>query len=231
VIPIGDAPGYRHRFPVVMLAILATNVLVFFYEVNLGERALQQLFFSAGVVPVEYTQGREVQAPPPYNITWVTLLTSMFLHGGFVHIASNMLYLFVFGDNVEDALGHGTFLAFYLVSGVVASVTHILFNPGSAIPSVGASGAIAGVLAAYLVMFPQAQIRTLLFLGPFFTVTRISALFLIGFWFVSQLLAGVASLGATTEQTSGVAVWAHVGGFVAGFLLTPVLRPRRRSFG
>ena len=230
MIPIGDTPGYRRRFPVVMLAIVAANVLVFLYEVSLGGRALQQLFFSAGVVPVEYTLGREVGPPPPYNVTWLTLITSMFLHGGFLHIASNMLYLFVFGDNVEDAFGHVMFLVFYLVCGVVANATHIVFNAGSAIPSVGASGAIAGVLAAYLVMFPQASIRTLLFLGPFFTVTRVSALFLIGFWFVTQLLTGFASLGVATEQTSGVAVWAHVGGFVAGLVLTPFMRPRRAAF-
>ena len=230
MIPIGDAPGYRRRFPVVMLAILGVNVLVFVYEMSLGDRALQQLFFSAGVVPVEYTRGREVGLPPPYHITWLTLLTSMFLHGGFLHIASNMLYLFVFGDNVEDAFGHGIFLLFYLVCGVVASATHIVLNASSAIPSIGASGAIAGVLAAYLVMFPQASIRTLFFLGPFFTVTRISAVFLIGFWFVTQLLASFASLGAATEQTSGVAVWAHVGGFVAGLVLTPFMRPPRQAF-
>ena len=229
MIPIGDAPGYRRRFPVVMLAILAANVLVFLYEVSLGDRNLQQLFFSAGVVPLEYTRGREIGPPPPYNVTWLTLITSMFLHGGFLHIASNMLYLFVFGDNVEDAFGHLGFLVFYGLSGLIASVTHILFNANSSIPSVGASGAIAGVLAAYLVMFPQASIRTLLFLGPFFTVTRVSALFLIGFWFVTQFLASIASLGATTEQTSGVAVWAHVGGFVGGLLLTPFMRPRREA--
>lgn len=234
VIPLGDSPGVRLRFPWVMLAILLANVGVFVYELGLGERGLQQLFLSAGVIPTEYTTGRNVGPPPPYGVTWTTLFTSMFMHGGFLHIGSNMLYLFVFGDNVEDRFGHLGFLAFYLLSGLAASAAHIALNPGSGVPSVGASGAIAGVLAAYLVMFPSASIRTLLFIGPFFTVTRISALFLIGFWFVTQFLSGIASLGVATEQTGGVAVWAHVGGFVAGLLLTPFFRGRGRaspSFG
>src|SRR5919198_6281156 len=210
-----------------MLAIVAANVLVFLYEVSLGGRALQQLFFSAGVVPVEYTLGREVGPPPPYNVTWLTLITSMFLHGGFLHIASNMLYLFVFGDNVEDAFGHVMFLVFYLVCGIAASVTHILFNASSTIPSVGASGAIAGVLAAYLRLFPSAQVRTLLFIGPFITLPRIPAAFLIVFWFITQLFSGLLSLGATTEQTAGIAVWAHIGGFIAGVVLAQLMTPRR----
>jgi membrane associated rhomboid family serine protease len=229
VIPIGDDPGLRRRFPIVMLTILIVNLIVFVYELSLGDRGLERLFTSAGVIPLEYTVGRDIGLPPPYGVTWTTLVTSMFLHGGFLHIASNMLYLFVFGDNVEDAFGHLQFLAFYVLSGLAASATHIFLNAGSPIPSVGASGAIAGVLAAYLMLFPRASVRTLLFLGPFITVTRISAVFLIGFWFVTQLLSGVASLGAESEQTGGVAVWAHVGGFVAGFVLTPVLRSMRRS--
>jgi membrane associated rhomboid family serine protease len=150
----------------------------------------------------------------------------MFMHGGFLHIASNMLYLWVFGDNVEDRFGHLGFLIFYLAAGVVASLTHIFMNMGSQIPSVGASGAIAGVLGAYLVMFPGASIRTLVFLGPFILLPRISAIFLIGFWFLSQAFAGLASLGATSEQTSGVAVWAHIGGFIAGIVLVPLFRRR-----
>jgi membrane associated rhomboid family serine protease len=137
-----------------------------------------------------------------------------------------MLYLWVFGDNVEDRFGHLGFLIFYLAAGVVASLTHIFMNMGSQIPSVGASGAIAGVLGAYLVMFPGASIRTLVFLGPFILLPRISAIFLIGFWFLSQAFAGLASLGATSEQTSGVAVWAHIGGFIAGIVLVPLFRRR-----
>ena len=152
----------------------------------------------------------------------------MFLHGGFLHIGSNMLFLWIFGDNVEDRLGHGRYLLFYLVCGLGASAAHIYFNWGSRIPSVGASGAIAGVLAGYLLLFPSASIRTLLFLGPFITMTRVPAIIMIGFWFVTQLLAGVASLGQV-EQTSGVAFWAHVGGFVVGLPLVLLLRGPQRQ--
>lgn len=210
--------------PVVMVGILIVNVLVFLYELSLGDRGLERFFYSAGVIPAEFLSGRNIGTPPPGGVIYVTLFTSMFMHGGFLHIASNMLYLWVFGDNVEDQLGHLGFLVFYLACGVVASFTHIFVNAGSQIPSIGASGAIAGVLGAYLVMFPSATIRTLMFLGPFVFLPRISAFFLIGFWFVTQAFAGLASLGATSEQTAGVAVWAHVGGFVAGLGLVWAFR-------
>jgi membrane associated rhomboid family serine protease len=225
MIPIGDDPGRRHRFPFVTLLILAANVLVFVYQLSLGERALERLFYSAAVVPVEFTLGRDIPPPPPFGIGWLPLFTSMFMHGGFLHIASNMLYLFVFGDNVEDRLGHIGYILFYVLCGLAAGLAHVFLNPGSQVPSLGASGAIAGVLAGYLVLFPNAAIRTLVFLGPFITVTRISALFLIGFWFVTQLFSGLASLGPQTEQTGGVAFWAHVGGFVAGLVLVWLFRP------
>jgi membrane associated rhomboid family serine protease len=230
MIPVRDYPGERRSFPWIMLTILVLNVGVFFYEVTLGDQALERLFTSAGVVPVEYTRSLEVPPPPPLGITWVTLITSMFLHGGLLHIASNMLYLFVFGDNVEDRLGHLRFLLFYLLSGIAAGLTHIVFNTGSPIPSVGASGAIAGVLAAYLRLFPSAQVRTLLFIGPFITMPRVSAGLLIVFWFVLQFISGVLSLGATSEQTSGVAVWAHIGGFIAGLVLVQLFPKRTHAY-
>jgi membrane associated rhomboid family serine protease len=227
MIPVRDYPGERHSFPWVMLGIILLNLVAFVFELSLGsERALQGLFQSAGVVPAEFTTGRDVPPPPPFGLAWTTLFTSMFLHGGLLHIGSNMLYLFIFGDNVEDALGHVRFLIFYLLCGILAGITHIVLNAGSAIPSVGASGAIAGVLAAYLRLFPNALVRTLLFIGPFIAVPRISAAILIVFWFVTQFLAGVVSLGADTE-TGGVAVWAHIGGFVAGLVLVELLRPSR----
>lgn len=228
MIPLRDDPGEpRRSFPIVMLGILLLNVLVFVFELGFGSDALDSLFLSAGVVPVEYTRGLEVGPPPPFGITWITLITSMFLHGGFLHIASNMLYLFIFGDNVEDRLGHLRFLLFYFACGIIAGLTHIVVNAGSDVPSVGASGAIAGVLAGYLRLFPHARVRTLVFVGPIIFVPRIAAGFLIVFWFVTQLFAGLTSLGATTDQSSGIAVWAHVGGFVAGLILIQVLRPRR----
>jgi membrane associated rhomboid family serine protease len=228
MIPVKDYPGERRAFPWVMLTILLVNILAFLYELSLGDpNNLDALFSSAGVVPVEFTRGIVV-APPPLGITWTTLITSMFLHGGLLHIASNMLYLFIFGDNVEDRLGHVRFFIFYFVCGIIAGLTHIFVNADSTIPSIGASGAIAGVLAAYLRLFPHAQVRTLIFIGPFIIVPRIAAAFLIVFWFITQFLTGITSLGATTEQTSGVAVWAHVGGFLAGLLLVQVMRPNRQ---
>jgi membrane associated rhomboid family serine protease len=230
MIPVRDDPGEpRRSFPWVMLTILVLNVVAFIFELGVSDTgSLDNLFLSAGVVPVEFTRGLAVGPPPPFGITWTTLFTSMFLHGGFLHIASNLLYLFIFGDNVEDRLGHGRFLIFYFVCGIVAGLTHIAVNAGSNIPSVGASGAIAGVLAAYLVLFPHAQVRTLIFIGPIVLVPRIAAAFLIVFWFATQFLSGITSLGATSEQTSGVAVWAHIGGFIAGLVLVLLLRPRPR---
>jgi membrane associated rhomboid family serine protease len=230
MIPIKDYPGERRSFPWIMLLILVLNILVFAYEMLIGSVAdLDVLFTSAGVVPVEFTRGVEVGAPPPLGVHWTTLFTSMFLHGGLLHIASNMLYLFVFGDNVEDRLGHFRFLIFYLACGVIAGLTHIIVNANSSVPSIGASGAIAGVLAAYLRLFPHAEVRTLLFIGPFIALPRIQAAFLIVFWFITQFLSGVLSLGATSEQTSGVAVWAHIGGFVAGLILVQFMAPARRA--
>jgi membrane associated rhomboid family serine protease len=230
MIPVRDDPGEpRRSFPWVMLTILVLNVLAFVFELGVSDTgALDNLFLSAGVVPVEFTRGLAVGPPPPLGMPWTTLFTSMFLHGGFLHIASNMLYVFIFGDNVEDRLGHGRFLIFYLVCGVAAGLTHIAINAGSSVPSIGASGAIAGVLAAYLRLFPHARVRTLIFIGPIILVPRIAAAFLIIFWFATQFLSGITSLGANTEQTSGVAVWAHVGGFIAGLILVQIMRPKSR---
>jgi membrane associated rhomboid family serine protease len=227
MIPISDDPPIRRSFPIVTLTLIAVNIVVFLYELSMGS-AIDTLFRSAGVTPLEFATGRDIPPPAPGGTIYTTLLTSMFLHGGFLHIGSNMLFLWIFGDNVEDALGHLRYLAFYLVCGLGASAAHIYFNWGSQIPSVGASGAIAGVLAGYVVLFPSASVRTLLFLGPFFTMTRVPAIFMIGFWFVTQLLSGVAALGQV-EQTSGVAFWAHIGGFVVGLPLVLLLRQASRQ--
>lgn len=230
MIPISDDPGLRRLNPIVTMTLLLINVAAFIYQLTLGERALDGLVRSAGVVPLEFATNRDVPPPAPAGYYVTTLLTSMFLHGGLLHIGSNMLFLWVFGDNVEDRLGHARFLLFYLLSGLGASALHIAFNWGSQIPSIGASGAIAGVLAGYLILFPRATIRTLVFLGPFITMTRVPALVLIGFWFLSQVFSGVAALGAASEQTSGVAFWAHVGGFLAGVPLVFLLRQSPRPF-
>lgn len=233
MIPISDMPGRRRRWPVVNFLLILANVYVFFFVEMMqpSQRALEALIQSAGVVPAELLSGRDLGPPAPLGLVYVTLLTSMFLHGGFLHLGGNMLYLWVFGDNVEDAFGHGVYLLFYLICGLVASAVHILVNAGSTVPSIGASGAIAGVLAAYLVLFPHASVRTLLFLGPFIMLPRVSAFFLIGVWFVLQVLSGVASLDVRAEQTSGVAFWAHIGGFIAGLVLVQFFRPRRPVAG
>ncbi len=231
MIPVRDDPGEpRRSFPWVMLTILLVNLVAFVFELGVGDTgSLDNLFLSAGVVPVEFTRGQVVGPPPPLGVPWTTLITSMFLHGGFLHIASNMLYLFIFGDNVEDRLGHLRFLVFYFLCGIAAGLTHIAVNASSDVPSIGASGAIAGVLAAYLRLFPHARVRTLIFVGPIVLVPRIAAAFLIIFWFATQFFTGITSLGATTDQTSGgVAVWAHIGGFIAGLILVQIMRPRAR---
>ena len=226
MIPIGDDPGHRHSFPIIMITLLVINILVFLYELALPEAGLRSFFLRAGVVPVELTTNRDL---PPIGVVppWGTVLTSMFIHGGFLHLIGNMLYLFVFGDNVEDRLGHLPFLIFYLLAGALAALTQVFINPASATPLVGASGAIAGVLGGYLVLFPHARVRTLLFLGPFITMPRLPALLLIGFWIVLQFFNGVASLGVRTAETGGVAYWAHIGGFVAGLVLIFIF-PKRR---
>ncbi len=226
MIPISDRPRAPRLFPLVMLTILAVNILVFlFVNLSLSPRQLQQVFLAYGVVPRELVTGHDLPPPSPHPL-FLTIFTAMFLHGGFLHLASNMLYLWVFGDNVEAAMGHLRFLVFYLLCGLAAAITHILIDPMSTIPAIGASGAIAGVLAAYLRYYPLAGVKTLVFLFPFITVTEISAYLLIGLWFLLQLLSGLAELGGPPGQ-AGVAYWAHIGGFVAGYLLAPAFRRRR----
>lgn len=235
MIPISDA-NRTQRFPFINLSLIAINILVFLYEITLsGSLTLTQntrdliLFFNQwAVVPSEYTGGPSV--PPDVTPVFLTLFTAMFMHGSLLHIGSNMLFLWVFGDNIESNMGHFKYLVFYLLSGVLASVAHIVFNLDSTIPSLGASGAIAGVLGAYLVLFPRAQVRTLLILFIFITMTRISAVVLIGVWILLQFAQGILELGMPRGDTGGVAVWAHIGGFIAGVLLVFVFRGPRKRF-
>jgi membrane associated rhomboid family serine protease len=224
VIPISDDPQ-RRSFPWVTILLILANVAVFVYELGLGTRQLNLFMQSVGVVPFEISTGRDIP-PPDIGPVYLTLFTSMFVHGGFLHIASNMLYLWVFGDNIEDAFGTVGFLGMYLASGVAGGLAQVLSSPMSEIPSVGASGAIAGVLGAYIILFPHARVRTLLFLGPVLLFPRIAAVFLIGFWFLTQLMSGLAALEVTTEQTGGIAFWAHIGGFVAGLVIALLFKPR-----
>lgn len=214
--PIGDTEVRGRGAPVVTIALVIINTVIFLYEFILSQPALEALFNQYAVIPAN------IQAGAYYY----TLFTAMFLHGGWMHLIGNMLFLWVFGDNVEAVLGHIGYLLFYLVGGLVANLAHVYMSLGSTIPSLGASGAIAAVLGAYIVMFPRSQVRVLIFTGFGLGVTRIAALFFLGIWIVTQLFNGVASLGVPTSQTSGVAVWAHVGGFLLGLVVGIFLRSR-----
>ena len=233
MIPIKDYAGPRRRLPWITWGLIAVNVVVFLYQVSLGADA-QAFIFAYSVVPVALTHGIPQTSLPgvpahiPFHTpspVYLTLITSMFLHAGWLHIGGNMLFLYIFGDNVEDRMGHIPYLLFYLFCGVVAGITQVAVDPGSSIPSLGASGAIAGVLAAYLVLFPLARVRTIIFIVFFFTIVTLPAFVLIGIWFLLQFLDGVAALSNVQQGMGGVAYFAHVGGFVTGLVITFLLRP------
>jgi membrane associated rhomboid family serine protease len=210
--PIGDDDSGRRSVPLVTYALIALNVLVFFAELSGGEAFIRQW----SVVP------RELIANPAGELP--TVFTSMFMHAGWVHLLGNMLYLWIFGDNVEDNFGHVKFLLFYLACGIAATLAQVFVSSGSSIPNLGASGAIAGVLGAYIILFPRGQVRVLMGRG----VIPMPALVVIGLWIVLQLVSGVGSISESAE-TGGVAYMAHIGGFVAGLVLTFVLRNTRTT--
>lgn len=224
MIPLRDINPTR-TFPVVTVLIIAANVLVFLYELILpSNQALTRFVSSVGVVPYEIVHGVDLP-PPSLQPIYLTLFTAMFLHAGPIHIIGNMLYLWIFGNNVEDAMGALRFFVFYLLCGLGASAAQIAVGPNSRIPNIGASGAIAGVLGAYILLFPRARVDTLLILGYIIRIIRLPAILVLGFWIVIQLFSGVASLGM--PQAGGVAWFAHIGGFAAGALLVNVFRRRR----
>jgi membrane associated rhomboid family serine protease len=223
MVPIRDE-NESYTVPYVTYALIALNVLVFLYETTLGERALERFFYHYAVVPKALMPALGAVLGGNFAAAGglLPLLTAMFLHGGILHIAGNMLYLWIFGDNVEERMGHVGFLLFYLFCGVIASLVQSFFNAGSAIPSLGASGAIAGVLGAYIVKFPNAQVRAIFPIGFIPFPFRISAVWFLGFWFLQQALNSFASLGApstTGVEQGGVAYLAHASGFVAGVLI------------
>jgi membrane associated rhomboid family serine protease len=216
MIPLRDQIP-TERVPYVNYTLIAINILVFIVQLLQGPN-LDQFVLTYALIPAQITSNLDLR-----NVG--DIFSSMFMHAGLAHIGGNLLYLWIFGDNVEDALGHAPYLGFYLLGGVLASLTHVLTNPASVIPTVGASGAIAAVLGAYLVLYPQSRVMTLLTLGYFFRVTTIPAIFLLGFWFVLQFFQGVLSLGMG-EMVGGVAFWAHIGGFAAGYLLARIYKGR-----
>ncbi len=223
MIPIQDNPGRQRRsLPVVTLLLIVANIGVFIYELTLGP-ALPGFVQSYGVVPLEITTGDPMGSGAPSPV-YLTLITSMFIHGGFLHVAGNMLFLWIFGDNVEDGLGHLLFLGFYFLCGIVAGLAQVAVSPLSTVPAIGASGAIAGVLAGYLLLFPNATVRTLLLIGPFITFSRLSAILMIGVWILFQVVSGVVDLAGPGGTGAGVAFWAHVGGFATGLAATGLWR-------
>jgi membrane associated rhomboid family serine protease len=228
MIPLKDDLPTR-RPPLVTVGLIAFNVLAFAYQLSLegaspgGARAAQAFVLEFGLIPCRLTGMCQVAGNLPSPL--FTVFSSMFLHGGLFHIAGNMLYLWIFGNNVEDTLGHGRFLVFYLLCGVAAALTQTAVGPDSTVPVIGASGAVSGVLGAYLLLFPQAYVLTLVIFGFFWRLVRIPAMVVLGFWIVIQVLNGLGTLG----RSGGVAWFAHIGGFAAGMGLLFVFRPRWSS--
>ena len=225
MLPIGDDNSNVTITPVVTYSLVAINILVFIYELMLGDH-LNRFFQAYSVIPREVVSG--VDLPPiiaPLPV-YATIFTSMFMHGGFMHVAGNMLYLWIFGDNVEDEMGSVRFLVFYLICGILASVAHIMSNPASRVPSLGASGAIAGVLGGYLLLFPKQRVKV--WMGLLFGIVEMPAIIVIGLWGLLQFVSGIGSLSENTAQTGGVAYWAHIGGFVAGMALVFLFRKKRK---
>jgi membrane associated rhomboid family serine protease len=211
VIPLSDE-NPTEITPWMTGVLIAINLASWFLLQGLGDHdALLASITTFGARPCEVTAACAVEGVAP----WPSLVTSMFMHGGWAHLLGNMLFLWVFGNNIEDSMGHLRFLAFYLLCGAAAALAHVLFSPASQIPMVGASGAIGGIMGAYIVLYPKVKVRT--WVPPIF-IFRLNAFFFLAYWFVLQLAGGFAALGIT-EDVGGVAVWAHVGGFVAGLVL------------
>jgi membrane associated rhomboid family serine protease len=214
MIPLRDVIPSRTT-PFVTISLVVVNALVFLYELSLG-RQINEFMYAFGLVPAEFR--------------WSAVVTSMFLHGGFLHVAGNMLYLWIFGDNVEDRMGHGRFLVFYLLCGVAAALAQAMFVPDSPVPMVGASGAIAGVMGAYFILYPHSRIVTLVTLLIFWQVMEIPAIAFLGIWFVMQFLSGVGSIATATHgPAGGIAFWAHVAGFAAGAIGVFIFRRPERQ--
>ena len=215
MIPFRDNIPSR-SFPIITILLIVINVLVFFYQLSLG-RTLEPFLMQYGIVPALVIRWPE--SALPLSAVALPFLTSMFLHGGWLHLIGNMWYLWIFGDNVEDRLGHLGYLVFYLFCGFGAGIVHTILNYDTVIPSIGASGAIAGVLGAYFLSYPRARVLTLLPIFIFVQIIEIPAVIVLGFWFIMQFFYGAAALAATTSNAGGVAWWAHVGGFVIGMIL------------
>jgi membrane associated rhomboid family serine protease len=226
VIPLRDANPTR-RVPIVTVSLIVACIAVFLVELQQstesgGDAALEQFITMWGVVPSELVAA--LRAGAIVSMETITLITSQFLHGGLLHIGGNMLYLWIFGNNVEDHFGRLRFLIFYLVGGIVAAFTQVAVDPTSAVPTIGASGAIAAVLGAYLILFPRARVTTAIFVVFFYQLINVPAVIVLVFWFLIQVFSGVGSLGADTSTTGGVATFAHIGGFVFGAAVALIVK-------
>ncbi len=224
MLPIRDTIPSR-TYPIVTVSLMVLNFIVFFYQLSLGTR-IDIFVTDFGLVPLRFFRLFERGANP--LMAFMPFFTSMFLHGGWFHIIGNMWYLWIFGDNVEDRMGHFRFLIFYIVCGIAAGFAHAFTNPNSGIPTVGASGAIAGVMGAYFILYPGARIWTLVPVFIFAQFVEIPAVIFLGFWIIMQFLIGTFSMGLGPAQ-GGVAWWAHIGGFAAGAVLVFLFRKRKRS--
>ncbi|MEE8348613.1 MAG: rhomboid family intramembrane serine protease [Acidobacteriota bacterium] len=226
MIPLRD-DNPTEIFPLVTVGLILVNILVFIHQISLGPSEGSLFVYQFGAIPAvifghQVLPSELVAIPATFSI-----LTSMFLHGGIMHLGGNMLYLWIFGNNIEDAMGHGRFVVFYLLTGLVASMAHFLTDVTSEIPTIGASGAISGILGAYLLLYPRARVQVLIPLGIFWPVMKIPAGFVLGFYFVLQLFQGTASWG---QGGGGVAWFAHIGGFLAGLILIAFFKKRTVRF-
>jgi membrane associated rhomboid family serine protease len=222
--PISD-DNPRQQTPYVTWTIIGLCVLVFLWQVSLGDEAGQVAVFQYGMIPARVFGEAELRPELATIPAWTTVLTSMFMHGGWMHLILNVLFLWIFGDNVEDRLGHVKFLIFYLLAGIAATLSQYAIAPESGVPNVGASGAIAGVLGAYILMFPQARVNVLL--GR--QIVAMPAFVVLGMWIVLQLVSGVGTIAYTDESAGGIAYMAHIGGFVSGLLMAFLLRDGESS--
>ena len=230
MIPIKDDTP-RFSTPYITYFLIALNTVIFLYEVlGFGPHARNQLMFQFGIVPARITGLMGGMRHFSAETALLPILTSMFLHASWLHLIGNMWVLWIFGDNIEDYLGHFVYIVFYLLSGLAAAIAHILLNAGSVLPTVGASGAIAGVMGAYLILYPRAKVLTLVPLIVIFTFWWLPAWIVLGYWFVIQFFSGAATAVVVSHQTTGgVAFWAHVGGFVAGIVMIKLFPARARQ--
>lgn len=219
MIPLKDDNPTR-TFPIINYLLIAANIIVFFHQATLPPRAEKAFVMLYATVPARIPAA--LAGHTSIQLAFEPLFTSMFLHGGLLHLLGNMLFLFIFGDNIEDVFGHFGYLVFYLFCGICSGLTHVLFNLHSALPAIGASGAISGVMGAYAVFFPRARVLMLFFIF----ILPVPAIVVLGYWFVLQFLAGLGQFGQAA--TGGVAVWAHIGGFIVGLLIALLLRPALR---